>query len=200
MSAIRAFDGPTSARIAKAFQPARWYGSRAHYFYARAKLRSDPLYPGIVEALRAVRAPLLDLGCGIGLLAHALRADGNPVAYRGVDNDARKIVQATRGAANAGLADATFECIDLARGLSPLRARWIAERGDTEALAGLSSEFGRKREHDPKLDAVRFGSRPLPRRAVAERLEALDSRVGENLKESAAKTAVKAAFPGARPR
>ena len=117
MSAIRAFDGPTSARIAKAFQPARWYGSRAHYFYARAKLRSDPLYPGIVEALRAVRAPLLDLGCGIGLLAHALRADGNPVAYRGVDNDARKIVQATRGAANAGLADATFECIDLARGL-----------------------------------------------------------------------------------
>ncbi|MGQ4661156.1 phosphomethylpyrimidine synthase ThiC [Lysobacter sp. F6437] len=57
--------------------------------------------------------------------------------------------------------------IDLARGLSPLRAQWIAERGDTEALSGLSSEFGRKREHDPKLDAVRFGNRPMPRRALA---------------------------------
>ena len=57
--------------------------------------------------------------------------------------------------------------IDLSRGLSPLRAQWIAERGDTEALAGLSSEFGRRRENDAKLDAVRFGNRPLPRRAVA---------------------------------
>ncbi len=57
--------------------------------------------------------------------------------------------------------------IDLSRGLSPLRAQWIAERGDTEALAGLSSEFGRRREVDAKLDAVRFGNRPLPRRAVA---------------------------------
>ena len=57
--------------------------------------------------------------------------------------------------------------IDLSRGLVPLRAQWIAERGDTEALAGLSSEFGRRRETDAKLDAVRFGNRPLPRRAVA---------------------------------
>ena len=57
--------------------------------------------------------------------------------------------------------------IDLARGLSPLRASWIAERGDTEVLAGLSSEFGRKREHDPRLDAVRFGSRLQPRRALS---------------------------------
>ena len=55
--------------------------------------------------------------------------------------------------------------IDLSRGLAPLRAQWIAERGDTEALAGLSSEFGRRRESDAKLDAVRFGNRPLPRRA-----------------------------------
>ncbi|MEG3158373.1 phosphomethylpyrimidine synthase ThiC [Lysobacter zhanggongensis] len=57
--------------------------------------------------------------------------------------------------------------IDLARGLSPPRAGWIQERGDTEALPGLSSEFGRQREHDARLDAVRFGNRPLPRRALA---------------------------------
>jgi multidrug efflux pump len=34
--------------------------------------------------------------------------------------------------------------IDLARGLAALRARWIAERGDTEVLGGLSSAFGRR--------------------------------------------------------
>ena len=119
MSATRAFDGPTASRIARAFLPARWYGDRTHYFYARAKLRSDPLYPGIVEALRGTQAPLLDLGCGIGLLAHALRADGTTLSYRGVDNDAGKIAQARRGAANAGLRDAGFECIDLSQGLPP---------------------------------------------------------------------------------
>ena len=57
--------------------------------------------------------------------------------------------------------------IDLAIGLPALRARWIEERGDSEALTALSSEFGRRRERDGKLDAVRFGRRPLPRRAKA---------------------------------
>src|SRR5688572_3586295 len=32
--------------------------------------------------------------------------------------------------------------IDLGAGLVPLRARWIEERGDSERLAGLTSEFG----------------------------------------------------------
>ncbi|HVJ63259.1 MAG TPA: phosphomethylpyrimidine synthase ThiC, partial [Tahibacter sp.] len=39
--------------------------------------------------------------------------------------------------------------VDLTRGLPALRAAWIAERGDVERLSQLSSEFGRKREHDP---------------------------------------------------
>ncbi len=57
--------------------------------------------------------------------------------------------------------------IDLSTGLPALRAGWIEERGDTERLAALSSEFGRRRESDPKLDAVRFRHRALPRRARA---------------------------------
>jgi phosphomethylpyrimidine synthase len=57
--------------------------------------------------------------------------------------------------------------IDLLKGLAPLRAPWIAERGDTELLTELSSHFGRSREHDAKLDEVRFGNRPMPRRAKA---------------------------------
>jgi len=57
--------------------------------------------------------------------------------------------------------------IDLGAGLPALRAAWIAERNDSAPLASLSSSFGRAREHDAKLDAVRFPQRPLPRRAIA---------------------------------
>ncbi len=57
--------------------------------------------------------------------------------------------------------------IDLVAGLPALRAAWIAERGDTELLAGLSSEFGRGRLADARLDAVRFPGERRPRRARA---------------------------------
>ena len=59
--------------------------------------------------------------------------------------------------------------IDLATGLPALRAAWIAERGDCAPLEGLSSEFGRARAADPKLDAVRFAGLRPPRRALAGR-------------------------------
>ncbi|KRE96537.1 thiamine biosynthesis protein ThiC [Frateuria sp. Soil773] len=57
--------------------------------------------------------------------------------------------------------------VDLAAGLPALRAAWIAERGDTEQLPGLSSEFGRRRAADPKLDPLRFAGTRAPRRAKA---------------------------------
>ena len=56
--------------------------------------------------------------------------------------------------------------IDLARGLASVRAAWIAERGDTEALATLSSAFGNTRLGDHALDAVRFPRLLPPRRAI----------------------------------
>ena len=57
--------------------------------------------------------------------------------------------------------------IDLGAGLAPLRAQWIAERGDSEPLAALSSAFGRGRDSDARLDPVRFAQPRLPRRALA---------------------------------
>lgn len=56
--------------------------------------------------------------------------------------------------------------IDIQSGLPALRAAWIAERGDTEQLAGLSSEYGRAREADSKLDDLRFNLTRKPRRAL----------------------------------
>ena len=57
--------------------------------------------------------------------------------------------------------------IDLVRGLAPLRAGWIEERGDTEVLPDLSSAYGRERAADPRLARVRFPHVPRPRRARA---------------------------------
>jgi phosphomethylpyrimidine synthase len=57
--------------------------------------------------------------------------------------------------------------IDLTAGLPALRAYWIAERGDTEALPGPSSRFGRQRVADPTLAAVRFPRSQPPLRARA---------------------------------
>ncbi|HEU0195623.1 MAG TPA: phosphomethylpyrimidine synthase ThiC [Nevskiaceae bacterium] len=57
--------------------------------------------------------------------------------------------------------------VDLAAGLPPLRAAWIAERGDSEPLEGRSSEFGRRHAAAPELAAIRFPQLPMPRRAKA---------------------------------
>ncbi len=65
----------------------------------------------------------------------------------------------------SGIYTDTNAVIDLVKGLAPLRANWINERNDTEILSALSSEFGRARENDPKLDSIRFPNRVLPRRA-----------------------------------
>lgn len=114
MSVEHAFDRGTAARLAMAYRPPSWFGNRWNYFYSRTKLASDPLYPAVAEALRGSHLPLLDLGCGIGLLALALRHEGVALPYHGVDFDAAKIVQARDAAQRAGLPDVRFEVVDLA--------------------------------------------------------------------------------------
>ncbi len=115
-ASTRPFDRASATRIASAFLPAHALGNRWDYYYTRSKLGSDPLYPGVLHALRGSTAPVLDLGCGLGLLAHALRLDGQAMAYRGVDNDAAKIKRAQLVAGKSDLADTAFEVLDLAKG------------------------------------------------------------------------------------
>ncbi|MCC6069633.1 phosphomethylpyrimidine synthase ThiC [Massilia sp. GCM10020059] len=56
--------------------------------------------------------------------------------------------------------------IDIRCGLAAPRAPWIHGRGDTEVLAGPSSDFGRARLADPTLDQMRFALARAPRRAL----------------------------------
>ena len=55
--------------------------------------------------------------------------------------------------------------IDIRSGLAALREGWIAERGDTETLGKLTSEYGRQRLNDPELAEMRFDLKRAPRRA-----------------------------------
>ena len=112
----RPFDRTIAKGIARQFLPAHPLGNRYDYYYTLSKLRTDPLYPGVLSALRGQQAPLMDLGCGLGLLAHALRGDGQSMSYIGVDVDAPKIERARRISVRAGLTDTRFDVLDLSRG------------------------------------------------------------------------------------
>ncbi|HZX26401.1 MAG TPA: phosphomethylpyrimidine synthase ThiC, partial [Telluria sp.] len=57
--------------------------------------------------------------------------------------------------------------IDVRHGLITPRTPWIAERGDTDELAGPSSVFGQARLAAPELAAMRFHLQRNPRRARA---------------------------------
>lgn len=55
--------------------------------------------------------------------------------------------------------------IDVRKGLGDVRSAWIDARGDTERLAGLSSDFGQQRLADAELTKLRFAHVRNPRRA-----------------------------------
>ncbi|WP_336688147.1 phosphomethylpyrimidine synthase ThiC [Chryseobacterium bernardetii] len=46
--------------------------------------------------------------------------------------------------------------IDIQRGLPRIREQWILNRGDVTILDGITSEYGKARLTDPKLDELRF--------------------------------------------
>ena len=58
--------------------------------------------------------------------------------------------------------------LDIRYGLAPVRLEWILARGDTEELSTVSSDYGRQRAADPKLQELRFQHIRRPRRARTE--------------------------------
>ncbi len=102
---------PCIQKIASLF-PGRW-----EHHYISAKLRTDPLYAALEEEFRGTEKPLLDLGCGLGLLAFFLRAKGIDVPIHGLDYDQRKVELATQAAETSSTRDATFSHHDARSGL-----------------------------------------------------------------------------------
>ena len=85
--------------------------------YAASKLRTDPLYQAVAGHLRGSNLPLLDLGCGLGLLAFFLRSEGFQMPVHGVDYDVRKIEAADLAATTAATDGISFATCDLRAGL-----------------------------------------------------------------------------------
>ncbi|HEV2840665.1 MAG TPA: class I SAM-dependent methyltransferase [Chthoniobacterales bacterium] len=77
------------ARVAAHF-PQLWLRA-----YVGSKLRRDPVYPAAYELFSGSDDPILDVGCGVGLLAFYLRERGCRQSILGLDVDARKIRQGT---------------------------------------------------------------------------------------------------------
>ena len=73
------------ARVAAQFQQ-RWLRH-----YVRGKLRHDQIYSTAYKLLRSSENPILDVGCGVGLLAFYLRERGCRQPVLGLDVDPRKI-------------------------------------------------------------------------------------------------------------
>jgi 2-polyprenyl-3-methyl-5-hydroxy-6-metoxy-1,4-benzoquinol methylase len=59
--------------------------------YAGGKIAWDPAYAYLASELQGSERPVLDIGCGVGLLAVYLRERGCVQAIRGIEPDAAKI-------------------------------------------------------------------------------------------------------------
>ncbi len=91
------------------------YAQLGHRLHARWKLANDPVYAAAADLLGDSTLPILDIGCGIGLLGQYLTAAHARVSYTGVDHDARKINAGLAAARSAGLEHALrMQCADAA--------------------------------------------------------------------------------------
>ena len=78
---------------------AKLYERRSLQGYVRWKVSTDPLYRAVFESIQTDdRFPLVDVGCGVGLLAFYLRERGYGAPIRGIDFDPRKIEVARHAA------------------------------------------------------------------------------------------------------
>lgn len=107
-------------RIASQFE-----GPPRLWCYIVGKLALDPAYDAVLERVRGSETPIIDVGCGLGLLAHYLREHGCHAPIIGYDLDAEKIARAEVAARRAGLADVAFRQGD------------AAEHGDDSATVVL---------------------------------------------------------------
>ena len=122
-------------------------GNRWDYHYTKSKLATDPIYGAVVEALALNDLPVLDIGCGMGLLAHYLRAAGSGRTVHGFDFDQRKIRSAQAMAKRGGLRDSHFHCGDAREALPDFQGnvvildvlQYLTPDGQTALLTGCAA-------------------------------------------------------------
>lgn len=115
------------------------FSSRFLRGYVASKVSSDPVYRAVAARLEGHPHPLLDIGCGVGLLAFYLRERGLTMPIRGVDHDEGKIRAAQDIARD--YPDVTFDVADarvpLPRGYSVMLLDLLHYFSDDEQRAML---------------------------------------------------------------
>lgn len=87
------------------------------WHYASVKLRTDPVYGAVINELAPSNLPVLDIGCGMGLLGFCLRESGFTPAITGFDFDSSKIGSAQRMSARSRFNELNFMHGDARSGL-----------------------------------------------------------------------------------
>jgi 2-polyprenyl-3-methyl-5-hydroxy-6-metoxy-1,4-benzoquinol methylase len=98
-------------------QISQLFDRKWHQHYVRSKLKRDPLFPAVIKELQGSTRPLLDIGCGIGLLALQLKMLGFQQSIHGVDYDEPKILAARQAAGKAEFQGLSFDAHDARTGL-----------------------------------------------------------------------------------
>lgn len=122
------------------------FSSRPLRGYVAQKLRTDSVYPLAYELLRGSTRPILDVGCGVGLLGMYLRERGVNQPITGVDIDLRKIERGSAAIAAAGYADVRLLHGDVIHNVPGAQGdvvvfdvlHYLPEREQTEILRQLA--------------------------------------------------------------
>jgi hypothetical protein len=94
--------------IAQAFRGGRWLRG-----YVRGKITGDPVFGAASEMIGQRLGPVVDLGCGLGLLGLWLGACGISNGYRGCDLGGWKIEAGRLAACRLGSTDMLLEQADM---------------------------------------------------------------------------------------
>lgn len=131
------------------------YPSRFLRIYVRSKIRIDPVYAAVFEQIGQGSEPLLDVGCGIGILALYLRERGFRAPIRGVDTDDRKVALARSVMPDA----TTFSVAD---------ARTAIDAGGTIVLLDLLHYFRGNEQAQILAAAARSATTVIIRDAIRD--------------------------------
>lgn len=93
--------------ISKAYGRSRWLRG-----YVRGKVGWDPVFPLARREIVLRQQPVIDIGCGLGLLGISMRAAGIPLRYRGTDIAPWKVNKAKDAVRYYGFEEVGFDVLD----------------------------------------------------------------------------------------
>ncbi|NBR48784.1 class I SAM-dependent methyltransferase [bacterium] len=97
----------SNKQLAQAYTRSKWLQG-----YIAGKLAWDPVFKTAWKIIINRGKPVLDIGCGLGLLGISMRAAGIPFPYRGADPSIWKINKALETMRYYGFEEVAFEVND----------------------------------------------------------------------------------------